>query len=312
VRTRTAAILGCFILALGSTPANAKKKKRKSASLGPVVAVSAQGNNTTAPGQRSSAIAVCPPGTIAVGGGFTTAFMPGGGSAIAVDNSFRSSSESWQATGENVSGTGAVTAHVYCRRGRLAAIDVEDTAPIAGAIFAVGNATASCPGGTQLIGGGFQTTRGPNAGDIAFPFVNSRTGPRAWTVSSANNTTVPQTLTAHAYCMAVIKPPTAVTGASANVVPTLGQVSAASATCPIPKKGKRKKGSASKKKGKRKQPRQVLSAGGFSSPAPGSGNPVSVYIDSRAGTGVWLATAVNGSLFSTTGAMLVSSQGICV
>jgi hypothetical protein len=311
MRIRMTAILGCLILALGATPALAKKKKKKSAALGPVVAVSAQGNNTTALGQRSSAIAVCPPGTIAVGGGFTSAFSLGGGSAIAVDNSFRSSNESWQVTGENFSGTGAVTAHAYCRRARHPVVDVTAAAPIPGTIFAVGSATAGCPAGTQLIGGGFQTTRGPNTGEIAFPFVNAQTGPQTWTVSSANNTANTRTLTAHAYCMAQIKTPTTVTGAASNVVPPLGQVSATSATCPVPKKGKGKKGSASKKR-KRKQPRQLLSGGGFSSPTPGSGNPFVVYIDSRAGAGTWLATAVNGSVFGTSGALLVSGQGQCL
>jgi hypothetical protein len=310
---RLGAILGCVALTLSASPALAKKKKKKSAALGPVVAVSAQGNSTTALGQRSSAIAVCPSGTIAVGGGFTAPFRPDAGSAIGVDNSFRSSNESWQVTGENIAGTGAVTAHAYCRRSRLPIVDVTAAGPIPGQIFAAGSATASCPGGTQLIGGGFQTTRGPNAGDIAFPFVNTQTAPGTWTVSSTNNATSPQTLTAHAYCMAGIRTPTAVTGAGSAVVPTLGQVSAASATCPVPKRRKGKKASASaKKKGKRKQPRQVLSAGGFSSPPPGSGNPLPVYVDSRAGTGAWLATAVNGTLFSTTGALLVTSQGICV
>jgi hypothetical protein len=307
---RLGVILGCVALALSASPAHAKKKKRKSASLGPVVAVSAQGNDTTALGQRSSAIAVCPPGTIAVGGGFTTTFMPAGGGAIGVDNSFRSSNESWQVTGENIAGSGAVTAHAYCRRGRLPVVDVAGTAPIAGATFAVGSATASCPSGTQLIGGGFQTTRGPNGGDIAFPFANSRTGPQTWTVSSSNNTTSPQTLTAHAYCLAKIRAPTAVGGASAAVVAPLGSVAAVSSACPTPKKpkGKNKKG----KKRRKKQSAQVLSAGGFSSPPPGSGNPVPVYIDSRAGSGVWLATAVNGSVFSSSGALLVSSQGLCL
>jgi hypothetical protein len=111
--------------------------------------------------------------------------------------------------------------------------------------------------------------------------------------------------------MVTIRPAT-VTGAAASTVPALAEVSATSATCPTPKKGKGKKGSASKRKGKRKRPRQVLSAGGFSSPPPGSGNPFVVYVDSRAGTGAWLATAVNGSVFSPSGTVLVTSQGICV
>jgi hypothetical protein len=298
MRIRTAALLGCFILALGATPAQAKKKKKKGAALGPVVTVAAQGNTTTTSPQRSTAIAICPSGTMAVGGGFSAPFSTA--TLIVVDNSYRSSNESWLSSGEHVSGTGAVTAYAYCRRGTRPVTDATGMAAIPPAIFATGTATSTCPGGTQLISGGFQTT----PGGLASPFVNMRTAPGTWTVSSANNGSDAQTLTAHAYCMSGIKPPVSVTGTAAAAVQMFGTVSASSAACPAPKKRK-KKG-----KKKRKAPRQVISAGGFSGSPPMGASPLATFTDSRAGTGVWTSTAVNG-VFST-GNLLVSSQGICL
>lgn len=300
MRIRTAALLGCFILALGATPALAKKKKRKGAALGPVVTVAAQGNTTTTSPQRSTAIAICPSGTMAVGGGFSAPISTA--TLIVVDNSYRSSNESWLSSGENVSGNGAVTAYAYCRRGTRPVTDATGMAAIPPAIFATGTATATCPGGTQLISGGFQTT----PGGLASPFVNMRTAPGSWTVGSANNgADDPQTLTAHAYCTSGIKAAVGVTGTAAAAVPMLGAVSASSAACPAPKKRK-KKG----KKKRKQRPRQVISAGGFSSSPPMGASPLGVFTDSRAGTGVWTATAVNGTF--SFGSLLVSSQGMCV
>jgi hypothetical protein len=303
MRIRTAALVGFLILGMAATPALAKKKKKKSATLGPVVTVSAPGNSTSTPGTVSAATATCPPGTVAMGGGFSTPFTASG--AVVVDNSYRNSDTSWTASGTNFGGTAAVTAYVNCRRNRTPVVDAIGTGVVFSGVLMGGTASAVCPGGTQLIAGGFQTDRGATNTQIAYPQQNATTAAGIWTVRSTNNGTGNRTLTAHAYCTRLSKPPTIVSSMVAPTLTQLGTVTVNSPACPAPKKGKGKKGE------KRKKPvRQQMAAGGFISPAASSSTPIAAYSESRVGGGGWLATAVNTGL--NAGTLPVTSQGICV
>jgi hypothetical protein len=298
---------------LTATPAVAKKKGKKKG-LGPVVTAVAAGNSTSAAGQTSTATATCPAGTVAMGGGFTTQFTSSG--ALAVDNSFRSSNQSWTASGENVSGAASITTYAYCRRNRKPITDVTAAGVIPSGPFTHGTAAAACPGGTQLISGGYQTTSGPAADAVTFPQVNATTTPGIWTVRSVNNSAGTQTLTAHAYCTTGIKPPKIVTASTSQTVGPFGPVSVTTPACPVPKKKGTKKGkksalAAAKGKKRKRKPAQLLSAGGFSSPDLVSGSPGAIYVDTRIGSGGgWLGTANNASV--ATGPLSVTSQGICV
>jgi hypothetical protein len=307
MRIRMAAILGCFILALASTPALAKKKKRKSAALGPVVTVSAIGNSTSAQGQVSTATATCPPRTVAMGGGFTSPLTDT--TTMVVERSFRSSDTSWTVSGRNFAGTASVTGHAYCRRAPRPITHVTATGLIPSGILMSGTAGAQCPSNLRLIGGGFETTAGPGPGQQSFPQVSATTAEGIWTVRGLNNNLGAQTVTAHAYCLGGIRPPTVVATTNTGTVAPAGSVSTTSPACPNLRK-KPKKSAAPVKKRRKKRPRQVLSAGGFLSPIPLSGDLTTIYADSRIGSGGWLATGVGSG--PNAGTLSVTSQGICV
>jgi hypothetical protein len=294
------AIVACLLLAVSVAPAEAKKKKRKPP-LGPVVTATATGNTVTSVGQLTAATASCPAGTQALGGGFSAPFTSSAG--IAVIDSFRSGPQTWTVSGiSQIAGSAAATAFAYCRRSAKQLADVTGTGVVPSGLQMTGSASATCPSGAQLVGGGFQSTRGPTPAAYAFPATNIGTGPSTWSVIAINNTMGAQTITAHAYCISGIR---AAAFLSTTVSPTtafFGSASATSPACPKPKKPK---------KGKRKKkPRKLLTAGGFSSPFSPQTGLVPRYTDSHIGVGGWLATAVN-----TTGPnapFSVTSEGVCV
>jgi hypothetical protein len=297
---RPLALLACLTLVLAPAAAEAKKKKGK-VPLGPVLTATAAGNTVTGVGQLSTAAATCPAGTQAIGGGFSAPFTQSAG--IAVVDSFRSGPQTWTVSGiSQIAGSGTATAFAYCRRTAKPFADVTGTGVVPSGLSMTGSALATCPAGTQLVGGGFQSTRGPNPSAYAYPVTNIATGPSTWSLVALNNTTGAQTITAHAYCISGIRAPAIV---STTVSPTTAFFSSASATspaCPKPKKAK---------KGKRKKkPRKLLSAGGFSSPLLLETGPIPRYTDSRIGVGGWLATAVN--ITGPNAPLSVTSQGVCV
>jgi hypothetical protein len=300
---RAILVLSCLILAFVATPALAKKKhKKKPASLGPVVTVSAVGNTTTAQGEQSTATATCPVGTQVVGGGFSAPLVSD--TIVVPHTSFRSSAASWTAVGHNRRGTGAITAYAYCRN--TAKNPVSDVAESFG-LTTNGEAktlSPSCPAGTQLIGGGFEATSGTGGTEFVVLQANFASSPSTWTVTGVNNVPSPKTITAHAYCMTGIKPPAIVSQISTGVVDELAALLSTTPVCPAPKKQKKSK------KHKRKKPvTQLLSAGGFTGPI--AGDPIAVYGESRIGaTGGWLASGTNGS--GDPGSLSVTSQGVCL
>ncbi len=304
---RVVLIALCLLVALPVAPALAKKKhKKKPVKLGPVVTATASGNTAAAKGQESSATATCPAGKQAVGGGFSSPLVSG--SAVVVHSSFRSSPTSWTVEGQDANGSGAITAYAYCRNasaGPIADVTQSETLSSDGETRTL---TSTCPSGTQLIGGGFQSSVKPDA--VVFPQVNLATSRSTWTVTGVDNGGGPITLTAHAYCLAKTPAPVLVTGTGpASVSDTFASASAITPGCPAPPKLKRKSRKGKKKK---KKPVRRLSAGGFSvSPVNGApGAPVMVFGDSRIEGAGWLAKAVNA--LDASGSVTVTSQGICL
>jgi hypothetical protein len=302
---RTLIVSFCLLMMLPAAPALAKKKHKVPKGLGPVVTVAVTGNPTPASGQDSTATATCPSGLQAVGGGFTGPI--GAAAVILVYDSFRSSQQAWSVTGRNLGGSGAVTAYAYCRKATRKITDVAGS----GSVTASGEATsptASCPVGTRLIGGGFQSTTSASSDAVVIPQANWSPTPGTWLVTGVNNESGAQTLTAHAYCMSGIAAPTVLTASASASVTKNSSVPATTTSCPAAKKPKKKKG----KKRKKPQP-QLLSAGGFSGATAmaGGGTPVGGYSENRIGsTGGWLAAIVSAN--GNSGTLSLTSQGFCV
>jgi hypothetical protein len=300
---RSFALLACLTLALAPGAAEAKKKKKKPP-LGPVLTAAAPGNTVSAVGQVSTAAANCPAGTQAIGGGFSAPFNASVG--IAVIDSYRSGQQTWTVSGiSQIAGPGAATAFAYCRSTKQLA-DVTGTGVVPSGLLMTGSASATCPSDTQLVGGGFQSTRGPTPGAYAFPATNIGTGPSTWSVTAINNTSGAQTITAHAYCIRGIRAAAFLSTTASPTTAFLGSASATSPACPKPKKPKKGK----KKNKKKKKPRRLLTAGGFSSPFSPQTGLVPRYTDSHIGVGGWLATAVN--ITGPNAPFSVTSEGVCV
>jgi hypothetical protein len=299
----------CVFLVVPTASALAKKPKKKIKKLGPVVEVTVAGNTASTQGQDSVATATCPIGKQAVGGGFVAPLL--NNRALIVHSSFRSAPNAWTVAGQVAEGSGAVTAYAYCRNASAGPITDITASTSLSTTGETKTLTPSCPGGTRLIGGGFNSTVPSTMDAVVFPQVNQATSPTTWTVTGVENQDGAITLTAHAYCMARIAAPVFVAGTSAGSGGVFVGASGRSAICPAPKKAKKgKKGKKGKKR--RKKPPRLLSGGGFSAnPVNGaSGAPIVIFGQSRdTGAGDWLASAVNGS--SSAGSFSVTSQGIC-
>ncbi|MGZ5357559.1 MAG: hypothetical protein ACXWF9_01065 [Solirubrobacterales bacterium] len=301
---RAMLIAPCLCLALSASPALAKKKGKK-APFGPVVTVTALGNSVATPG-ASSATATCPKGTKAVGGGFAGQFNST--NQMAIEQSYRSSDRSWNAVAHVLEGTSAVTAYAYCRKTKKAIEDVAATGTTAGVPLGPGTATASCPAGTRVIGGGFQATRGPAPQNVTTTETSIPSG-NGWTVRAINNVGPSQTLTAHAYCVAGIKPKI-VSATISQDVPQEASVTTSSAACPKPKaKKKGGAGKSAKGGGKKKQIRKRLSGGGFETPVGANPGVVPLVWESRIAGPLWQASA---AAQNDPGVLPVTSVGICL
>jgi hypothetical protein len=295
------ALVAAAALLLLPGSALAKKKHKKPVKLGPVVTVTATGNTASGPNPVSTATATCPPGTQAIGGGFSAPVVDE--SAVIVHDSYVSALGSWTVTGQVADGSGAVSAYAYCRKAPLPILDVSRSTSLnfSGDTETV---TATCPSSMRLLGGGFQGTV-PAANDaVIAPQVNLATSPSTWTVTGTQNQDGTLTLTAHAYCMAKIAAPGIVSVTSSDTVAQFGSLSAATPACPAakkPKKGKKKR---------KKKPAKLLSAGGFATSLFTGTSPLMVFGQSRIANGVWLASAVDAT--NTTGPATITSQGLCI
>jgi hypothetical protein len=294
----------CLILILPATTALAKKQKKKAKKLGPVVTVTVAGNTATTAGQESIATATCPANKQAVGGGFSSPLVEG--SALIVHSSYRSAVNAWTVEGQVADGSGAVSAHAYCRNasaGRVTDMTAATTLSTTGETKTL---TASCPAGSRLIGGGFQSTVPPAGDAVVFPQENFKISPTTWRLTGVQNQDGAITLIAHAYCLAKIAVPTLVVGSGSGSGGTFAPASATTiANCPRPKKPKKGR------KKRKKKPAQLLSAGGFYAlPVNGVvGMPVLVFGESRLSDRSWLASGVNA--VGSPGSFTATSQGSC-
>jgi hypothetical protein len=304
---RSVLIALCLLVALPAAPALAKKKhKKKPVKLGPVVTMTATGN-TALKNQESTAVATCPAGKQAVGGGFSSPLISN--NAVVPHSSYRSSVSAWTVEGQVASGSGAVTAYAYCRNasaGQLTDITASATLSTTGEAKTV---TPTCPTGTRLVGGGFQSTVPPAGDAVVFPQENFASSSADWTVTGVENQDGPITLTAHAYCLARIPAPSLVVGTASGNGALFAGATAATGSCPPSRKPKK-----GKKKGKKrkKKPAQLLSAGGFrAAPVNGSTTaPVMVFGQSRIEGTTWLSSGVNA--VETSGSFTLNSQGFCI
>jgi hypothetical protein len=302
---RIGVVIACAALALSASPALAKKKGKKKPTFGPVVTVSVTGNVASTAGSESTATAPCPLGTKAVGGGFSVT-PPTMTDAMLVDRSMRGPGESWTVRGNRLAGSGAATALAYCRATKKTILDVPASASVAPAGGAMGVATATCPGGSRLIGGGFESTKGPGNTAVTGPQTSLSQSPGSWTLISVNNTSAAQTVTAHAYCVAGIPAPVLLNTTTPGTVPNYASATATTSACPAPAKKKGKAKSA-KKKRKKKPVRKRLSGGGFASVNGATAAPVPFFHQSQLSSG-WHVAATN---VGTAGSMPVTSQAIC-
>jgi hypothetical protein len=294
------ALVAAAALLLLPGSALAKKKHKKPLKLGPVVTVTATGNNANEASPTSTATAMCPAGMQAIGGGFSAPTVAG--SAVVVHDSYVSALGSWTVVGEVEDGSGAVNAYAYCRKAPIPILDVSSSTSLH---FSgdTQTATSTCPSSMRLIGGGFQGTVSTGGGVIA-PQVNLATSPSTWTVTGLENADGTLTLTAHAYCMAKVAAPRILSVTSSGTVAQFEHLSAATLACPgqkKPKKGKKKR---------KKKPAQLLSAGGFATSLFDGSSPLMVVGQSQIENGGWFTNAVDAT--NATGPATITSQGICL
>ena len=287
---RVLLVTACVTLLIAPV-VEAKQGKTKKVTFGPVITRSALGNTAIAlAGQPSSATATCPKGTQAVGGGFQLPSSPG--DQMTVEQSFRSSKRAWAVTGIPLEGSPAATAFAYCRKTNAKIKDVEATGVIPGTPGGSGAATASCPKGTQIIGGGFESTRGPAAPNVTTTETSIRAA-NGWNVQAINNTGPPQTLTAHAYCAKGVKRKSVRVTRSQDAQEE-ALVTSSSPACPTAKNPKKTR---------------RLSAGGFATPVGDFAAVVPLVAESRIVGSNWVAAAIANS---NPGVLPVTSFGICL
>jgi hypothetical protein len=294
---RGGTLLACAVLALTPAPATAKKKHPRPVLRGPVVTAAAAGNPTSAAGEISTAVANCPAGTRVISGGFEVPPITSP-TRMAITGSYRGGPSSWTVsaiTGGNTAPHAAM-ALAYCRRSSLAITEATSTGTLSGATQP-GSADATCPSGTQLVGGGFQTTTGPTSSDFAVVVSAFASTASTWSVIAYDNAAPAQTITAHAYCLARVRTPLRVSSEATASLANRTTMPVVSPACP-PR---------TKKERRQRKPARLLSAGGFR----GNLSPPSVVFNaSLVGPSGWAIQVenVNGTNASVT----ALSQGICV
>jgi hypothetical protein len=300
--TAIAMAIACLVAALPPAQASVKKKRR---GLGPVVTVAATGATVSTPGQLSTAMARCPRRLQAVGGGFSAPFASD--RALVVTESYRSDRHTWQVAGTLVGGSGAATAYAYCRRKTLSITDHAATETLASGPGETVLVEADCAPKSVAVGGGFQMTSGPIPAHLPIPEQSIGGGPVLggtppvgnWQVVAQNSNTGAQTITAHVYCATGIKVPAFTQNQGSASVTLFGSVTQTS-VCPPALKPK---------KGKRRKPKRLLSAGGFYSPFTPGTAVLPVHTDSRIVGKGFIDTAVNGG--AGAGTLTVQSQAMC-
>jgi hypothetical protein len=302
-------------LMLGVATADAKKKKKKPKSS-PVTVVSAT-KSTSADGELATVVATCPTGKIAVGGGFTSPLLITATTLTdlyIVYESRRIGDTSWQVSaGREHSGGPApsvpLTAFADCRSTTLSGKKPKKASAArkkkrkvlrVSEVSATGtpaltaeqsSATATCPPGTQAIGGGFSSAPDPElTGSNHFPvfFASYRSSPSSWLSAFTESGNTARTATSYAYCAAGLKVSETSTGFTvpASSMAGIESKTLASPSCP--------KGLA-------------LLGGGFNSTAPASGGPLPIWTKSGSAGPTWEVGMYNISTTPDT----LSSYGYC-
>ena len=154
------------------------------------------------PGTVGSAVAECPRGSGATGGGFEGVVDLANGSAIVVLTSMRQSPRRWLVEGVNFGGTPAdLTAHAYCRRPAPGLVTKSKEIQASGARTSA--VTVSCPEGGRAIGGGFDGHPSIAGGNLqgAAAVTSKRADRRtAWRSVAVGVDTQTAPLRAYAYC----------------------------------------------------------------------------------------------------------------
>ncbi len=157
-------------------------------------------STTIAAQDFGTAAAKCPKGSEAVAGGFASlGFDPEfKGPAIFASGSKRVGHRAWKTSGFNFGGaTGKEVGYAYCDTHKPGLkVESNGTSVPAGS---TASATATCPGGSEAVSGGF-VGFGPLDASV-IPFTSKRVGDHKWKVSGFNNDhTNPEDLKAFAYC----------------------------------------------------------------------------------------------------------------
>ena len=142
----------------------------------------------------------CPRGSEAVAGGFASpGFDPAfTGPGILPEDSKRVGDRAWKTSGFNFGGaTGKEVGYAYCDTHKPGLKVKSGTTSVPAS--SNGSATATCPGGSEAVSGGFAGF-GPLE-DAVFPFTSKRVGDDSWKVVGFNiDHTNPEDLKAIAYC----------------------------------------------------------------------------------------------------------------
>jgi hypothetical protein len=154
-----------------------------------------------------SVTATCPKGEHVSFGGLIAEFKPppkaAGHPAEFPTGMYRSAPDRWTVTGQSNStgASGHLSAVAYCGRGRVST-SASRTAPLPGSRAL--SATATCPAGTVVVGGGYRS----GSGSTHLEGVGQLLAPSStrWIVSMLNLTQAPTTITAIAYCATGVAP----------------------------------------------------------------------------------------------------------
>jgi hypothetical protein len=188
--------------ATGKKAAAAKKKKVKKLRITEVSASTTSGSNT---GAQATATAACPPGTQALGGGFSSSPTPLLSGSLTYPifwANFRASPISWAASFTNANTTAhTVTSYAYCAPGlKIVETSADVTLPASvGTASSAIAATPPCPKGKAQLGGGFNNTPAATGSAIAL-LTGSNTASGAWQVGAFNFSGVAGVLRSRAYC----------------------------------------------------------------------------------------------------------------
>ena len=184
--------------------AGAKKPKRPR-HPGPVITRSATAE--VPPHQLQTAVATCPAGMAAVGGGFSGS--PGGIEPTVVTESRRSDPSSWIATGLRASplttASGQITAFVQCRARAPKITEASASATLPAATqpgdHPEATVTAQCAGGLRAISGGFSSEADAKSALAALPRQSQQAAKgQGWSFAASHNNPSSLQLTAYAYC----------------------------------------------------------------------------------------------------------------